>query len=201
GEGGLVFGIIDDVVSYDGISVPVVATLSTTLSTISAEGTDTIFGNITTNGTVSGSAVMGIIGGTGADTITESSSFGLRFYGGAGNDSIFGNGGSDRAWGGSGNDVLTGESLYGDDGDDMLTAAAQGQLAGGAGNDVMYGGAQQTTALPGAGDDTVFGAAALSYRDQSGPVIVDLAARTAISGGTDTFNELHFVTGGAGDDT
>lgn len=102
-----------------------------------------------------------LMGGAGNDTLR----------GGDGDDALMAGAGSDRAWGGLGNDSLTADGaawLYGDEGNDVLTAGAGpgARLYGGTGNDTL--GASTTAAtlrgedgddrlVGGTGNDSLFG--------------------------------------------
>jgi Ca2+-binding RTX toxin-like protein len=93
--------------------------------------------------------------------------------GGAGNDTLRGEGGNDLLRGGVGNDSLLGgdgdDSLLGGDGDDVLTAgngndlleggAGKDRLAGDAGSDTLDGGDGDDQLAGGAGTDTLLGGA------------------------------------------
>jgi Ca2+-binding RTX toxin-like protein len=93
--------------------------------------------------------------------------------GGAGNDTLNGDGNSDVLNGGNGNDLLNGGSN-------------SDTLIGGLGNDTLDGGAS---------NDTV------SYATAAGPVTVDLSLGTAGGEGADTLLNLEHVTGSAFGDT
>ncbi|MCV6586747.1 MAG: hypothetical protein OIF47_14540 [Marinibacterium sp.] len=94
-----------------------------------------------------------------------------RFFGGAGNDTILGNGRRDTIFGGLGDDSLRGggdnDLLQGNMGNDtILGGGLNDTLGGGRGNDVLDGGARddllkgrqdQDTLIGGAGNDTLFG--------------------------------------------
>jgi len=144
-------------------------------------------------------AAMGtgeIYGGDGNDTIDSSSNgYGRPVYGEAGNDVI--TSGFGFAYGGTGNDTITGGGrLFGDDGNDTLTAVSL------SGSPYLYGGA---------GDDNLTGSGATDYlHGEAGADIIDGGGGndTLYSAGYDpvlvsSFDygaEHDVVNGGAGDD-
>ena len=136
-------------------------------------------GNDTLNGrgaadTIDGGAQADLIDGGGAKDL---------LFGGQGADTIHGGGGDDRIYGVSLSPIPSsdGDALYGDAGDDRLTAAGGGDIAdGGAGDDNVDGGA---------GDDQLAGGGDLDkIRGQAGADTLEGGA------GIDTLN------GGVGDD-
>ncbi|MDR9838196.1 calcium-binding protein [Herbaspirillum huttiense] len=78
----------------------------------------------------------------------------VKFYAGAGNDTMGGSVRNDTLWGGTGNDTLWGyegnDTLYGEEDND--------ELIGGAGNDVLDGGSGNDTLFGQVGNDTLIGA-------------------------------------------
>nr|MCU0885767.1 hypothetical protein [Beijerinckiaceae bacterium] len=78
------------------------------------------------------------------------------------NDSLFGNDGDDVLLGGAGNDTLSGgddeDTLVGGDGNDSLSGGDEDDLLeGGAGNDILAGNDGEDVLLGGAGDDLLIG--------------------------------------------
>ncbi|MGE5547687.1 MAG: matrixin family metalloprotease [Solirubrobacterales bacterium] len=166
-------------------------------------GADLIFGDTHTGGNT-----ITVSGGDGDDHI-EARLSKLLADGGAGNDVIFSSSYNDVIWGGAGNDHLYGDTtetggntvtLYGDDGDDYISAehsklvASGGNgvdtiwggssadvLDGGAGADSLYGGGGNDTLDGGTGGDTMSGGLGddLYYVDDINDVIID-------SGGNDS---------------
>ena len=110
----------------------------------------------------------------------------------AGDDTLNGLSGDDTLLGGEGIDTLDGgfgnDSLDGGIGDDILS--------GGDGDDVLKGGAGVDNLDGGNNTDTV------DYSDESGPVVVNLTANSAIDSGgdTDTLTNIENVIGSTGDD-
>ena len=93
-----------------------------------------------------------IFGGAGNDTIT----------GDGGTDSLFGEADNDSVSGGSGNDMVDGDggddTLDGGSGVDTLVGdAGNDSLDGGSGADQLYGGADNDTLNGGSGSDSLFG--------------------------------------------
>ncbi|HYI49221.1 MAG TPA: hypothetical protein VEX35_12235 [Allosphingosinicella sp.] len=109
-----------------------------------------------------------IWGGEGNDTIDASNNFYSRpVYGEAGNDIILA--GSGFTYGGIGNDTITGSGrLFGEEGDDTLTATPGGafvyggagvdDLTGSSGGEVLSGGEGADTIEGGGGADTIYSA-------------------------------------------
>jgi Ca2+-binding RTX toxin-like protein len=84
-----------------------------------------------------------LYGGSGDDTLYTSTNGFSRAFGGDGNDLIYSHG---ETWGGTGNDTIILSFTYytglvrGEEGDDTITAAAQGNaISGGSGADVITG--------------------------------------------------------------
>jgi Ca2+-binding RTX toxin-like protein len=115
-------------------------------------------------------------------------------FGGAGDDTLTGNGignwlrgngGDDRIYGRQGNDLLEGgdgdDDLFGDSGDDTIYA--------GEGDDYVLGGADDDTIYGGAGEDLLYG--------QSGDDVISGGDDDDVLSGGDGEDELH---GGEGDD-
>ena len=111
---------------------------------------------------------------------------------GAGNDSAQVKNNS-ILWGEAGNDTLTAnddrDQLYGGDGDDLLNGASGAHRDGGAGNDSLSWTVNDGTGLGGAGDDTITGGAGNDTIDGG-------SGRDSLIGGAG--NDL--ITGGAGPD-
>ncbi|MFC3085607.1 hypothetical protein [Tabrizicola soli] len=117
--------------------------------------------------------IEGLIGGAGADTIGGDGGAN-RLIGGAGNDQIHGREGEDSLDGGLGNDSLWGgageDSLAGGAGNDLLHGEEGGdRLSGGDGNDSLWGGEGADWLEGGAGLDTVF------YSDAGAGLVLDLS--------------------------
>ena len=152
---------------------------------IGGSGGGSILGNSRDNTiTVTGSAVYGIDGYDGNDTIT----------GGDGADYLVGGNGDDTIDGGAGNDAIYGEAgnnyLAGGDGNDYLKGGDDGNyLTGDAGDDILDGGAGDDQLIGGDGNDTLVGEAGNDYLDGG-------AGNDGLYGrdGDDT------LIGGAGDD-
>lgn len=125
--------------------------------------------------------IEGLVGGAGNDTV-YGNGLGNGLVGMGGADSLFGNAGHDTMQGGDGNDTLFGGTeddwLAGDAHDDLLN--------GGTGNDVMDGGSGN--------DRVVFSGSVAAF--------VNLATTTAqVTGyGTDTLQNVEHVTSGSGND-
>ena len=155
-----------------------------------AAGNDTLDGGL-------GDDVL--IGGTGTDTATyEAATGGVTV-----NLSV-----TTAQATGMGSDRLSGiENLTGSAFADQLTGDALANLlTGGAGNDTLDGGAGNDTLVGGAGDDAFVGGSGIDTVSYGGlaaasPVVVNLAAGTAIGEGADTLSGIENVTGGAGADT
>lgn len=154
-------------------------------------GDDTIFGDAGNDY---------IEGGAGKD----------HLEGGTGNDALYGNDGVDRLIGGCGDDILDGGA-----GDDLLEGGADDDrlhggdgndvLIGGAGDDIVYGEAGDDTLVADAGDDVMNGGEGFDTLDLSAAecaVIVDVVGGTSYSDelGTDCFDSIESIVGGAGND-
>jgi Ca2+-binding RTX toxin-like protein len=169
-----------------------------------------------------------VTGGSGDDLINGSN---LRetLLGGTGNDTIFGNSsddsvdggaGDDEIWasgivkGGAGNDTILagGGQIYGDDGDDKLSAGFHGgaTLYGGAGNDRLHGTEGNDLLSGGAGNDSLSGgggADVLTGGDGNDTLRGGAGSDTMFGGaGDDVFfaandGSRDFVYGGSGRDT
>ena len=120
------------------------------------------------------------------------------FYGGAGNDSIFGYQGDDTIYGGAGNDTISsnfarlspspgGDVVYGDGGDDLINSIGNDGVTESSVGDTVYGGL---------GNDSILGAIESANDDQDNDFLFGGAANDTIdgNGGTDSIN------GGAGND-
>ncbi|WP_343653869.1 calcium-binding protein [Herbaspirillum sp.] len=86
----------------------------------------------------------------------------VKFYAGAGNDTMGGSARSDTLWGGTGNDVLWGyegnDTLYGEeDNDELIAGAGNDLLDGGSGNDTLFGQAGNDTLIGAEGNDELQG--------------------------------------------
>jgi len=113
-----------------------------------------------------------LYGGEGDDTITVGSNVNGsdRIYGEDGNDTIRGGMDADYIWGGADNDTIYGEDgidkLYGDEGDDTIRGGndrdflygglGEDFINGDTGNDVIWGGADNDTLHGGDGFDTIY---------------------------------------------
>ncbi len=131
------------------------------------------------------SSIEGVLGGAGNDTLIGDG--GDNYLdGGAGNDVLFGAAGNDRLIGGAGDDTL-----YGGDGDDLLE--------GGAGNDVLYGDAGNDTLYGGEGDDVLHGGASNDalYGGGGLDTLIGGEGDDLLVGGEGD----DLLTGGAGSDT
>lgn len=114
--------------------------------------------------TVSGSAGLnsgGYIGGSGADTFTDSGTQGGTISGGAGNDVLQGGTGSNNISGEDGDDLLRGGSgnnnLMGGNGNDTLFGEnGSGNLQGENGDDRIFAGLNTTFVDGGSGADSLF---------------------------------------------
>ncbi|MEL7467513.1 MAG: Hint domain-containing protein [Pseudomonadota bacterium] len=146
--------------------------------------------------------VDGVIGSDHADTIigfdgesTGPDGFTNVFYGGTGNDSLDGRGGSDSLFGGDGSDNIEGGSGNDsiDGGDDADT------IAGGIGDDSIDGGTGADSIDAGSGNDTVLGGTGAD-------VITGGAGNDSIDAGNsgdsiDAGTGHDVVTAGSGSDT
>jgi len=187
------------------------------------DGDDLIYGS-TTDEDVGNSSWSELYGDGGNDTIRG----GTYVEGGDGNDDIrslgwdgalvYGNSGNDvihvfgTAYGGTGNDTITGgyrdsiysNTLYGEDGDDVISSDA-GYLDGGEGNDTLIGGIFDSYLNGGAGADTLDGGSGvdtLSYESDGSGVSVNLATGV-VSGGDaagDVISNFENLLGGSGND-
>lgn len=102
-------------------------------------------------------------------------------------------------YGQGGDDILTGRSLHGGSGNDVLSGGDRNdRLEGGQGNDAITAAAGSDSIFPGAGDDVVDAGAGdddLLYLDMPGPMTVNLRTGVAIGAGTDTITDVEGVTG------
>ena len=158
-------------------------------------------GNDTIRTAAAGGSLGGLANATdGGDSITGLAGDDL-IVGGAGDDTIDGGTGGDYLHGGGGNDILRtgegtnpgrGERLFGESGDDDLTGSLDTSLLhflfGGDGNDTIRG------------RDN--GSNLADYADRALGVVANLAAGTAVVGGseTDTLVGVRGLRGGAGND-
>ena len=124
------------------------------------EDTEQLYGGDGNDWIDGGAGEESIFGDAGNDTLYGGSGHDY-LVGGDGNDFIYGGDGLDQSYGGAGNDTIVdlvsapnrpnGDGLYGDAGDDVLTAGdASNVLVGGTGKDVLTGGK---------GDDVLVGGA------------------------------------------
>src|SRR5262245_32173477 len=118
------------------------------------------------------------------------------FWGGGGNDSIFGYGGEDDLQGEDGNDYLDGgdgrDGLTGGNGNDTLKGGGgMDYLEGDDGDDLLIGGADADTLRGDGGIDTA------NYFNSGAGIIVDLAFGTAQGGDAqgDLYYGIENVTG------
>lgn len=138
------------------------------------------FGTTTTGagGDAQGDQINGFTDAIGSalnDVITDTNkgtlAFGYndnRFYGGAGNDSLFLGGGADHGYGGAGIDRLLGE-------------AGNDTLSGDAGNDRLYGGLGSDSLIGGTGADLF--------------VFAAVTDSTVLSAGRDRISDFHHAEG------
>src|SRR4051812_36805219 len=94
------------------------------------------------------------------------------------------------------------ERLIGSTNGDLINAAGTTQawyIDGGAGNDTLIGSDKFDTLVGGAGDDTLSNGRVVY--EGSTAVNVNLVTQTATGQGTDTLINVHWATGGAGNDT
>jgi Ca2+-binding RTX toxin-like protein len=159
-----------------------------------------------------------VMGSAYGDTLTGNTGDNL-FEGLAGNDTIDGGAGSDRAeyWnassgvivdlaagtaiGGAGTDVLSNiENISGSQHSDVLTGDTNANsLTGFTGNDSLYGGKGNDNLTGGLGDDSIDGgdsSDSAAYYDATSGVTVNLAVGTATGGGgTDVLVSIESVNG------
>jgi Ca2+-binding RTX toxin-like protein len=149
----------------------------------------------------------GAAGLNGNDRIfSASASIGNTFEGGQGADNIFFIGSaSGSLYGGDGNDLVSGgdgqDAMYGGDGDDWLggnwqsaTTTDADSLYGGAGRDALFGDGGDDVIYGGAGDDK--GQIATASPDTVTDNLVDFTTNAGLYGGDGN----DFLDGGAGDD-
>jgi len=154
----------------------------------------------------------------GSDTITLINI--EELIGGAGNDTISGDGLNNIFFGGAGNDTLAGgigsDTIHGDDGNDVIfgdlastansTSPSDGAdtLYGDAGNDTIYAGGGDDMLEGGAGADKLYGGAGNNWASyvNSTAVIVNLGTSIASGGESagDILNNIQNLIGGVGDD-
>ena len=151
-------------------------------------------GNDTVLPTASITKPIQIFGGEGNDTL----------YGAGGSDILIGGNGADRLYGGNGNDTLIGEAgqdtLSGQEGNDLLDGGLQNDSAsGGDGNDVIIGGDGNDILRGDAGNDFVRGGndSDTLYGDAGSDVVLGEAGVDQLFGGA----ERDLLIGGLGADT
>jgi Ca2+-binding RTX toxin-like protein len=203
------FSQIERLVLTDG-NDSVDANLADGIDIVAGAGSDTIIGGDTTssvgdsidggsgNDSISGLSGADTISGGGGDDTIDGGDQGDSIDGGAGNDLIEagkenGIGEDDFIRGGDGNDTITSaetdtrsnDSLYGDAGDDLISAAGgtSNMLSGGTGNDTLTSGTGSDTLDGGAGDDSLTGGG-------GNDVFI-------FNGGTDTIADFNFGNTGA----
>lgn len=187
--------------------------------TNSGAGSDTIFG-----GNYPAFPPLNSSVADGNDTLVSGGKGSSLIYGNAGDDSILANGKYDSVWGGQGNDTIwligstaTGRVAFGDKGNDVIdnTNGTTATIYGNAGNDKITANAGDTV-YGGQGDDTISGTASYIAGDLGNDSITTTATAsvtiygdnaTATSGGNDTIDfSLSTSTnskayGGYGDDS
>jgi Ca2+-binding RTX toxin-like protein len=143
-----------------------------------------------------------IVGTIGNDTLTGTPARDV-IYAGPGDDTVTALAGDDVVCGGAGADEIdlgAGEDwAYGDDGVDVIT--------GGTDNDILFGGAQSDNLRGNAGIDALIGGPGndrlrgddgfdqVQYFDAPGPVVVNLAAGTAVGHGSDKLGSIERIVG------
>jgi len=153
-------------------------------------------------------AIENVTGGAGSDTLTGNGNANI-LGGGAGNDTLAGGGGVDTLDGGAGNDTFTytfgdgADAVDGGTGSDTLDIAG---TSGGNTLDVIFNGAAITGFEGGTvanveaiGASLLGGTDTLSYAGSTAGVTVDLGAGSA--SGFAAIAGIENVTGGAGNDT
>lgn len=164
-------------------------------------GNDTFEGDATAE-TASGGDGNDTLNGAGGNDTLHGDNGKDTLNGGEGDDTLDGGRNDDVLRGGAGNDTLFGgigsgafapvsDDLYGDEGDDVLTAGGEvlNNLFGGEGNDVLNGGEGQDHLEGGADDDTLRGG---ENRDE----LFGGDGDDTLNGGADSDQ----ITGGAGAD-
>ena len=120
GDDVLAGGAGTDTADFSGIKADLTVNLLTGVAVSAETGTDSLY------------TIENVIGGSGNDTLTGSSSADTLF-GADGNDTLVGNGGTDVLLGGAGNDTLTytgsEQGMDGGDGTDRLLLAAGSSVA------------------------------------------------------------------------
>ncbi|MCA8883405.1 MAG: hypothetical protein KDA50_06620 [Rhodobacteraceae bacterium] len=203
-------------------------------------GNDTIVGGVDDDMISGGGDADFLFGGAGADSLSGGDGDDHLYIDGAW-DSVDGGAGTDRVlfetsaglsldlslWTGveevegaagddtmDGSGVSTGLSLFGDDGDDILTGGSAKDrleggddddvLNGGANNDVLLGGSGNDILIGGDGRDTIHGQSGIdtvSFETASRRIWVDLeAGRAALGAGSDTLTGIENATGSDFDD-
>jgi Ca2+-binding RTX toxin-like protein len=158
--------------------------------------------------------IENVRGGNGNDRISSpiASVIANSFWGGSGNDQLYGGGGADVLDAGMGNDTSHGDGgddnltggfgsdwLYGDDGFDQIRADQD--------NDYLYGGAGMDNMDGGGGADYFAGGADMDTADYSGRTVplnisLDGTANDGASGEIDNVNsDVENVNGGSANDT
>ena len=176
-------------------------------------GNDTLLGGIGDDTLIGGVGADSLVGGAGTDTADYTGSLavnvnlntvGAQSGGALGNDAVGDTlSGIENLTGGAGNDTLTGDGnanvLSGADGNDSLSGGGGADtLDGGIGNDTLIGGAGGDSLVGGAGTDTA------DYSGSAAPVNVNLTVVGAQSGGDaagDTLSSIENLIGSVGNDT
>lgn len=169
-----------DFVSYSGVAAGVTVSLATGVAS-GGDGNQDIF------------EIEGVIGGSGADTITGSDEANY-LDGAAGADSISGGVGNDTLYGGADADTLLG----GVDNDILFGGSGADSLDGGSGADTLAGGAGADTLTGGVGIDTA------DYSASGTAVNVNINDGLTETGGDaqgDALTGIENLVGSAGNDT
>jgi Ca2+-binding RTX toxin-like protein len=174
----------EDTISYANLD-------STQGISVTLDGTTSKTVTITNGTNDSIKNIENVTGGAGNDTIIGDG-FNNILIGNSGNDSIEGGAAKDTLYGGVGIDTLKG-----DDGEDTIFGGVDKDIInGGAGNDILYGGdkslseADVDTDETGTGNDTIYGDAGVD-------IIYGRDGDDTLDGGT----ENDTLYGGAGNDT
>lgn len=183
---------------------------------LGGSGNDEVFGNQDANSISGGGGTDTLFGGQGADTIVGGDGPD-QLYGGKDDDQIVMGTGGGYAFGNLGNDHIdasqaSGASLYGGQGDDLITAAGSpgsNWFSGDLGNDTLVGGGGHDTLSGGDGADSIVGGTggSLIFGNAGNDVIsVAGATSTVYAGqGDDRIVVLgggagHLLSGDAGND-
>ncbi|MBN18447.1 MAG: hypothetical protein CL758_03065 [Chloroflexi bacterium] len=131
--------------------------LNSMFTIVNENGSNEVFGT-EGNDIIDGKGAQKIYGLGGDDIICGG--FGKSkniINGGAGNDVLIGEGGSDELWGGEGNDVLRGEGNLGNIVEKLYGGPGIDWLDGGPGKDHLFGGEGGDYLFGGEGDDKLYG--------------------------------------------